>query len=407
MTVAILSAQRNATTVFKEDRRLSIALLVLLGSLFLTNYAFVLSTIINIDYNQISKIIKLAPIIATVIVLPILYRARYSAPFLVVIVLLLFFYALSGLLVFSSHYKEYLTYFITVCLPSMIITYAIGNYQYFFTCLKYTSVVFALLSLVVLIMKFTNATLDTESDYFMAYSYSSAIFTLGLFNDVPVHRKWRIPVLLGKIIFIASILLLGARGPLLTIALFIIAKNLSSPKRSIGFKLAFFLISVVLLMIHEQIFAALNELALSFGIKSRTLQSLSGQSISLSGREKFYTLYIDAIASNPVVFRGIAKDWDLLGYPHNIFIELWYQLGIFGLVASIVIVVSIVYILLFKKRSDPITHTCDIFFLSIGIFTLLVSNSLWKSLQFWMWLGYMFNTRKGIACNASYRNQLL
>ena len=407
MTAAILSVQENTTTVSKKDRRLSIALLVLLGSLFLTNFAFVLSTLINIDYNQISKIIKLMPVIATVIVLPSLYRARYSAPFLVVIVFLLLFYALSGLLVFSSYYKEYLSYFITVCLPSMIITYAIGSYRYFFICLKYTSVVFAFLSLVVLIMKFTSTGLDTESDYFMAYSYSSTIFTLGLFSDVQVRREWKIPVLVGKVIFITSILLLGARGPLLTIALFIVSKNLSSPKRSIKFKLAFLLISVVLLMIHEQIFAVLNELALSYGITSRTLQSLSGQSISLSGREKFYTLYIDAIISNPVIFRGIAKDWDLLGYPHNIFIELWYQLGIFGLVASIVIIISIVYILFFKKYIDPMTHTCDIFFLSIGIFTLLVSNSLWKSLQFWVWLGYMFNPQKGEINLAPSRNQLL
>ena len=407
MAIAASSAKGNAVTVSKEDKRLSIALLVLLGSLFLTNYSFVLSTLIDINYNQISKIIKLAPVVATVMVLPILYRTRYSAPFLVVIVLLLFFYAWSGLLVFSSYYKEYLTYFITVCLPSMIITYAIGNYRYFFTCLKYTGVVFALLSLVVLIMKFTSADLDTESDYFMAYSYSSAIFTLGLFNDVQVHRKWKIPVLIGKIVFIASIVLLGARGPLLTIALFIISKNLPSPKRSIKFKLAFLLISVALLMIHEQIFAALNELALSYGITSRTLQSLSGQNISLSGRERFYTLYIDEILSNPVAFHGIAQDWDLLGYPHNIFIELWYQLGLFGLMASIAIIVSIVYILLFKKHGDPLIQAYDVFFLSIGIFTLLVSNTLWKSLQFWIWLGYMFNPRKGEIKLAPSRNQLL
>ena len=407
MTIAMSSAKGNAAGISKADKRLSIALLVLLGSLFLTNYSFVLSTLININYNQISKIIKLAPVVATIAVLPILYRTRYSAPFLAVIIMLLVFYAWSGLLVFSSYYKEYLTYFITVCLPSMIITYAIGNYRYFFTYLKYTSVIFAFLSLVVLIMKYTMADLDTESDYFMAYSYSSTIFTLGLFNDVQVNRKWKIPVLIGKIAFIASIVLLGARGPLLTIALFIVAKNLSSPKRSIEFKLVFLLAAVVLLMIHEQIFAVLNELALSYGITSRTLQSLSGQSISLSGREKYYTLYIDAIISDPVMFRGIAKDWDLLGYPHNIFIELWYQLGAIGLVASIVIIAAIIYQLFVKKFRDPLTQTCDVFFLSIGIFTLLVSNSLWKSLQFWVWLGYMFSAQKGGVRIASSRNQFL
>lgn len=407
MTIAMSSAKENTVDISKEDKRLSITLLVLLGSLFLTNYFFVLSTLINISYNQISKIIKLAPVVATVAVLPILYRTRYSAPFLAVIVMLLVFYAWSGLLVFSSHYKEYLNYFITVCLPSMITTYAIGNYRYFFTRLKYTSVVFAFLSLVVLIMKYTIADLNTESDYFMAYSYSSTIFTLGLFNDVPVNRKWKIPVLIGKIAFIASIVLLGARGPLLTIALFIVAKNLSSPKRSIEFKLVFLLVAVFLLMIHEQIFAALNELALSYGITSRTLQSLSGQSISLSGREKYYTLYIDAIISDPVIFRGIAKDWDLLGYPHNIFIELWYQLGALGLVASIVIIVAIIYQLFVKKYRDSLTQTYDVFFLSIGIFTLLVSNSLWKALQFWIWLGYMFSAQKGGVKIASSRNQFL
>lgn len=389
----------------KREKKLSVMLLVLLGSLYLTNFSFVLSTLVNFNYDLIAKVIKLAPVIATVYALPSLFYTHYSKPFVALVVALLVLYAWSGVAVFNYHYKEYLKYFIMVCLPCMIAAYALEDYRYCLTGLKYMGIVFAFLSLFILLMKEAGTNADT--DYFMAYSYSSSIFTIALFSDAEV-RKWCKPLVwVGKVIFIASIILLGARGPLLTILLFLLSKNISSPKRSLLFKVELLIIFSILLLNYDRIFSILNDLAVSFGINSRTLASLSSKNISMSGRENYYGFYINEILSNPFKFRGIASDWDQMGYPHQIFIELCYQFGFIGILASILMVSTILFILLIKKYDDPFAQTCDVFFLGIGIYTLFLSNSLWKSLQFWMWLGYMFNTRKGITRNASYRNQLL
>lgn len=399
-----LSYEEENELRIKREKKLSIMLLVLLGSLYLTNFSFVLSSYVSINYSLISKIIKFMPILATVYALPSLYYSQYDKRFITLIVVLFGFYAWSGIMVFNSHYTEYLKYFITVCLPCMIATYAIEDYNYFLTKLKYVSIVFSFFALYILLV--SQNSVDTDSDYFMSYSYSSSIMTMALFNDVPVKKFCKPLVFCGVVIYITSIVLLGARGPLLTILLFLVSKNISSPKRNLAFKAVMVIALGILLMTYEKIFSFLNVLALSHGIKSRTLASFSGETISMSGRENYYSFYLGEIFANPLKFRGIASDWDKMGYPHQIFIELSYQLGAIGIIASIIIIVAIVYMII-KQYRNPFAQTCNIFFLGIGIFTLLLSNSFWKSLQFWMWLGYMFNARKGIANNASIGNQFL
>ena len=277
----------------------------------------------------------------------------------------------------------------------MIVMHTIKDYRYIFMLLNYSSIIIALFSLLPL-FKYIQSHADYP-EYFMGYSNISAFFALVLFVDGEIKKKWRFFVLPAKIILISSVILIGSRGGLLTIALFIFFATITSNGISMSKKVLFVLAIILFLFTYQYIFSFIYNLLSSKGIESRTLKLLSDDIGHLSGRDVIFSEYLNEIYENPFKFRGISYGRaEFKTYPHQIFIELIYQLGFIGLLVSIAIIYTILNSLFIKKYVTLFDQKIELFFICTGVFSLLVSNTLWKSITFWLWVGYEFNTKKVI-----------
>lgn len=377
----------------KDDVKKSNALAITLICLFLTNYFNILSLYYSINYEVLANAFKILPIIAIIYTLPSLVRSKYSVTFLALIVGLLITFLISYGITDSKYYIEYIEYFGLVCLPCMIVVHTIKDYRYLFTILNYSSIIIAFFSLLPL-FKYIQSYVDYP-EYFMGYSNISAFFALVLF--VGGKSKWRFFVLPAKIILISSVILIGSRGGLLIIALFVFFATLTSNGIPVSKKVLFILAIILFLFTYQYIFSFIYNLLSSKGIESRTLKLLSDDIGHLSGRDAIFSEYLNEIYENPFKFRGISYGMaEFKTYPHQIFIELIYQLGFIGILASIVIIFTILKSLFIKKHITLFDQKVELLFICTGVFSLLVSNTLWKSITFWLWIGYEFNTQKVI-----------
>lgn len=117
-----------------------------------------------------------------------------------------------------------------------------------------------------------------------------------------------------------------------------------------------------------------------------------------SGRSELIEAAIPGIINSPFFGNGIATFEPYNnGYVHNVFVQVFFELGIipFILVCSIVFL-SLKSIL--NLRIDKSNRLFIVFLLSSGVVELLFSSSLWLSQIFWLYVGYIvqlnFNKKK-------------
>ena len=223
----------------------------------------------------------------------------------------------------------------------------------------------------------------------MGFSYACLFPALVFLNRAFFNFKMH--YLLSTFLITLLIMVLGSRGALLCIAVYLAIMLVKQKSFKVLLGVTFFLGSMYIFS--KNIFLLIAETIEGIGISSRTIGMFLNNEIAthLSGREYLYEVIIDKIQQNPFAYKGINASYMVFdgAYPHNIILELIYDLGLVVFVPVFCFLVFLSYKTIFSDRSDVNDIECILF--SMAIPSLLVSGSLWVSWNFWMWLALAAN----------------
>ena len=212
--------------------------------------------------------------------------------------------------------------------------------------------------------------------YIMSHSYLMLVPTLiHIYSLIQEKKKWCLLVVLYEII---TIFLVGSRGPLMVVGLYIVCMvyTTAQDKRvKIAFTGLLAVGALALFVFPRQLWSLLQ----SMGIESRSIQLLLTNLFYNSGRSALYAKGRELITQSPLWGYGICGDAVHLGsYVHNIWLELqihfgsYLGIGLFGLL-------NLIYICaLIKTKISPFV----LFWICIGYIPLFVSDSYLLSFQF-------------------------
>lgn len=210
------------------------------------------------------------------------------------------------------------------------------------------------------------------------------------------------------IVFALSITLRGSRTALLCFVIFAFMYYCIGYMKQMTFNkwlLTSFLaiISILFVMNYTKIFTLLS---FSFP-SSRSLRLLANDLNFDSGRKKIHELFLNELSENPFKFRGLFSDrvfysfengieFDLTGYPHNMIIEIVFQLGV--LLASVVFVMIAYYSVKaftdIYRSSNLNVISFVVFLFTTGIVRLFFSSSYLTTIEFYLYLGMILNKSK-------------
>lgn len=216
--------------------------------------------------------------------------------------------------------------------------------------------------------------------------------------------------IIGFIILAALIFFAGSRGALLWLIVFYIIYNLLLNRRLT--KKSLIMVSVLLMFIVILIFfwPEIISWLVSIFPNSRTIKMISISNIADdSSRTNIWKFFVGEIRENPLRVHGLFADRlainqnfmnsNKLGYwitenrpysyAHDIFLELFYDFGIFiGGLISIKIVLLTGRIAKFLRKTDNKAEAgFYLIMLICGFFMLLISDSFLLNVYFWFFIG--------------------
>lgn len=370
----------------RDDKHLSITLLSILVSLYLTNYI----SIAGMKYaalTEYSSYVKYIPFIC------LLFNGWKIITKLDVKILLWLsgigcLYFISYLIFQNESLVEYFEYFITICMPGFILIYQIHDDTYFMKYLRMFAIAAtfaggALIWIIISMGKF-------ENEYYMGFSNISALFAVVLFGLFVETKKQR--HFIYFIVSVITILITGSRGALISLAFFVVVYIYSNKSWTSMEKLAAMMLIICLAVFYQEIFEMMYNICKKMNINSRTLYLMSSDVKHMSGREDIYGDVWKSICESPLAVRGIAYDMEVFEtYPHNIAFELLYQFGVLvgGPMICWIFAKAMKQISGATKKDDKLV----LILIASGIMSLIFSNTLWKSIYFWLWIGYSVKKR--------------
>ena len=228
--------------------------------------------------------------------------------------------------------------------------------------------------------------------YSMPLAYYMLLPSL-MFIDALFDRR-SVGLLLVTLSSLLIIAIFGARGPLFSVAVYIVFRFLHADalKKRTGPIIALTTTALVFTIFtyFEHIVKNMISWIALANMRSRTLELLIAQDLHLSGRELIFAQVWRGIASNPVVGVGLAGDRYILGgtYAHNFALEILAHFGV--IVGGLVI--ALILMLLIRSQLCRNKEKRDIYtiWIALGFVHLLFSGSYLVEFQFWMFLGVLF-----------------
>lgn len=200
-----------------------------------------------------------------------------------------------------------------------------------------------------------------------------------------------------SIIGIVLIFLTGSRGTIITIVLtFFIYLFITNKKKFFYWSIILIiLISSFVLIIETNIGNNTFEETGSINKYIYTYKNVISGNINKVGGERFEIIkeYFNNFKNNPILGTGFSYLKNIRYDPHNSFIEILGQLGLFGLLFFLIIVVigyiEVRYFLRYGNSLDKIIAiTCVCFFIGN-----LFSGSIFDNFRFWFSLGYLMSRK--------------
>nr|WP_142380780.1 O-antigen ligase family protein [Staphylococcus hominis] len=192
-------------------------------------------------------------------------------------------------------------------------------------------------------------------------------------------------------------MILGSRGAILCITVFIILKIMFLNGKNKFYNLLIKVVVIVFVSLfifnYKAILYELYLFLVNNNIESRTIQLFLSDELYLSGRDSIYIVLIKYIIEHPIMGFGIGGDRRILSgeavYAHNILIEVIGNFGLLiGLFVLFVLFTIILYALFNFKGKNK---TMIIIWLSIGFVHLFISSSYLIEMKFWIFIGLLIN----------------
>ena len=370
---------------FKDDEKLSFVVSILYLSIFFTNYFYMMSNSISLPHSVISNIIKI--IIVCVSLWGIKSVFKKSFGFMVLFSLFLIIIMINNSLFFQSNseyfYKNIKESWI-ICFPMILFILSIDDYSFLIKTFEKVAYVQLVFCLFLLFKIFVQKDYTIDFVYSMGFSYACLFPTLVFLRRT--FLSFKMYYLISTLLITLLIMVLGSRGALLCIVVYLLIMLVKQKSFKVLFCVTVSLGSMYIFS--KNIFLLVAKTIEDIGISSRTIGMFLNNDIftHLSGRDYLYQVIIDNILQNTFVFKGINASYVIYdgAYPHNMFLELIYDLGLVIFIPVFCLFIFLSYKTIFSERSNVNEIECILF--SMAIPSLLVSGSLWVSWNFWMWL---------------------
>lgn len=357
------------------------------------------------NYTEIFRnIIYFAVIIGIIISLK---WNRIKKEFLVVLITFLFLLGISIIINFETYplVIDFLLFFVARCLTGFYLTLHIKNYKKLLKYLeKYKIIIFIYTLLIIKV--YSNLSGKYSESSYMSISYNLLQVAMVMLACAICYRKKYYYVFH---IYIAIIILIyGARGTLVCLLAFYTFLYLIIKKKQISAKKIVYLFVIITIIVLSVI--NMDKIMQQLGAEysfSRNLSLINADSLlDFSNRSRQYEVFMDQILKKPLLFRGILSDRLLMAkifhyeaiyniYPHNIFLELFYQ---FGLLITMIIVAFILYRFIKKfkeiKRCENLERCFFAILVPVPFVYLMFSGSYLIAYTFWMGLGYLLGSEK-------------
>lgn len=286
--------------------------------------------------------------------------------------------------------------FFFMCLPQYIYVISINNYDVFYEQMRKISKLSAFIGILLF--------LSLATGHYSSEIYSSGIsyyillpiliYISDFMNNPKLYSVFILSCLGG------ALFLIGSRGPLVSIIIFIILKQFNlRTNNSINFKKIIINVFVLFILIliflnYRSVLTYMDSISYKyFGIRSRTINLLLNDINYSSGRDVIIDTLTQGIKENPIFGLGLAGDRALMGnpglYSHNIFLELVSHYGIFiGVMLSVFLLFVVIKSLFVKNK---VYYELVITWICIGFIPYLFSGSYLKGVDFWIMLALTIN----------------
>ncbi len=338
----------------KNDQKISVALMasfvILTIQYFILVYFNLFSTSTVAGIQLLSKILVGA---AFLYALPAVLRRGQLK------LVTVYFFAIVIFLLHYAIFPENRTYIVgllfsvfLISLPTFIYSLSIQDYSVLKVTMKKASyIVFGFGLLIGALILSGKISLGAYSMPLSYYMLLPAIMFIDELLD-----KFSLRSLLFTILSLLIILVLGSRGAILCIAVFIVLKffrlyQKQTYKKVLGYFGFVGILTGIFLFFPKIILYIYNGL-LAYGINSRTLFLFLKDGFYLSGRDRIYEKMIDEIVAHPILGIGIAGDRLLFSdsYAHNLFLEILANFGL--LMGGIILIVLIVILIRALRTKD-------------------------------------------------------
>lgn len=298
----------------------------------------------------------------------------------------------------SSIFVISLLNYFTLVFGTCILVKEIKNTKVFIDCsTKY--IYFCLLYSVIVILTQSK---QVFSPYSMTFSFN-CFFPLGLSLILGFFGKKRINIAYA-IIILAVNMAIGSRSIVIYTVMIVggIYLYLSRNKYYV-LKLILGIFTIYFVFDYKKITSWVGTYLLQFFPTSRTIELLSnGKIFVLSGREVYFDIIEKSLKNNPFAIHGLLTDRIIIGnsighttyiteYPHNIFLEVFYQhgiiLGLLFFIVLLLIVVKSIIVAIKQRNGGKWDIALFIIVVSFAVSQLLVSNSYIISISFGLLIG--------------------
>ena len=366
---------------------------------FLTNLAYILEPFTHVPYTIVSYTTK-AFIGVFFLTLLSSFAKKIRADFLLFFICILLFFLINYVAFpeLNEFQNDTNKAFFLFCLPSFIVAQYVEDYHVFYKKVVFVSYVIATLSAGLLFFYFLGILNVYEMGmYFMGLGYSMLIPACICMTDFVLNKH----VISGIsfLILCIAILLIGSRGPLLSIFVMIVfvllckmKKVFFSKQRISIFDFVKKYIGVILLIM--LLIILVNVLG-NFSNESRNIQLLFSGDINghSSGRSEIHDALLSEFFLDLISIRGLNAEYlAVKGYAHSTIIELLYQFGAIIGGGIIVLILLRAYKTIKSFRENERSFAVVVYMIC-ALCTLLNSQSLWDEWTFWGWIAMTFNLK--------------
>ncbi len=142
-------------------------------------------------------------------------------------------------------------------------------------------------------------------------------------------------------------------------------------------------IEIIILTVHKW----LSSMGIEFAFISKSVVKMSRGDLS-NGRNSLFDFVIQGIGEHFLVGNGISSIWyksfGRFPYPHNLFLQMWYDLGIIVSLPLLFMVGKAFKRTLFDSTISKGAMVLFVFLFSLSIPRLCYSSEFWGSTPFWL-----------------------